>query len=153
MMKSVPALLLLEWAGKGVGGRSARFVLKIKHDGGRGLVELGFYDDLARHAEGPGARGEVRIASPPPPPHDACMRGMCSCLFCLAAVSDFDQSTISTVAIRSIFLHVCVATNASTAYNYTLFGGPGGAPRRYLSCVCVVSAVFLLLPEWMRLWQ
>ncbi|CAM9467343.1 unnamed protein product [Scytosiphon promiscuus] len=58
MMKSVPALLLLEWAGKGAGGRPARFVLKILHDGGRGLVELGFYDDLARHAEGPGAQGE-----------------------------------------------------------------------------------------------
>lgn len=65
MMKSVPALLLLEWAGKGAGGRPARFVLKILHDGGRGLVELGFYDDLARHAEGPGARGEVRSVPSP----------------------------------------------------------------------------------------
>eukprot|EP00752_Nemacystus_decipiens_P003385 g3132.t1 len=58
MMKSVPALLLLEWEGKGAGGKSARFVLKILHDGGRGLVELGFYENLASHAEGPGARGK-----------------------------------------------------------------------------------------------
>ncbi|CAN0292013.1 unnamed protein product, partial [Ectocarpus sp. 12 AP-2014] len=57
-MKSVPALLLLEWEGKGKGGGSARFVLKILHDGGRGLVELGFYENLARHAEGPGAQGK-----------------------------------------------------------------------------------------------
>ncbi len=60
MMKSVPALLLLEWEGKGAGGKSARFVLKILHDGGRGLVELGFYENLAAHAEGPGAQGKVR---------------------------------------------------------------------------------------------
>lgn len=59
MMKSVPALLLLEWEGKGAGGKSARFVLKILHDGGRGLVELGFYENLAAHAEGPGAQGKV----------------------------------------------------------------------------------------------
>ena len=61
MMKSVPALLLLEWEGKGAGGKSARFVLKILHDGGRGLVELGFYENLASHAEGPGAQGKVRM--------------------------------------------------------------------------------------------
>lgn len=60
MMKSVPALLLLEWEGKGARGRSARFVLKVLHDGGRGLVELGFYEKLAAHAEGPGALGMVR---------------------------------------------------------------------------------------------
>lgn len=59
MMKSVPALLLLEWEGKGAGGKSARFVLKILHDGGRGLVELGFYENLASHADGPGAQGKV----------------------------------------------------------------------------------------------
>ena len=59
MMKSVPALLLLEWEAQGAGGKSARFVLKILHDGGRGLVELGFYENLASHAEGPGAQGKV----------------------------------------------------------------------------------------------
>lgn len=56
MMKEVPALLQLIWPGKGSTGR---FILKILHDGGRGLVELGFYEKLAAHAEGPGARGEV----------------------------------------------------------------------------------------------
>lgn len=61
MMKSVPALLLLEWEGKGAGGKSRRFVLKILHTGGRGLVELGFYEDLASHVDGPGSRGEVRL--------------------------------------------------------------------------------------------
>lgn len=59
MMKAMHSLLLLEWAGKGPKGKSRRFVLKILHDGGRGLVELGFYENLASHVEGPGARGEV----------------------------------------------------------------------------------------------
>lgn len=59
-MKEVKALLLLEWEGKGHGGGSRRFVLKILHDGGRGLVELGFYENLASHVEDPVARGEVR---------------------------------------------------------------------------------------------
>lgn len=63
MMKSIPALLLLEWGGKGAGGKSARFVLKIMYDGGRGLVELGFYEELATHAEGPGAQGKVHTMS------------------------------------------------------------------------------------------
>ena len=56
MMKEMPALLRLIWPGKGSTGR---FILKILHDGGRGLVELGFYEKLAAHADGPGARGEV----------------------------------------------------------------------------------------------
>lgn len=60
-MKSVPALLLLEWEGRAIGKKtSRRYVLKILHDGGRGLVELGYYEKLANHVEGPGARGEVR---------------------------------------------------------------------------------------------
>ena len=61
MMKAMPALLLLEWEGKGPLGGSRRFVLKILHDGGRGLVELGFYENLARRADGAAAMGgEVR---------------------------------------------------------------------------------------------
>lgn len=63
MMKEVPALLLLDMAGKGNGDPSRRFVLKILHDGGRGLVELGFYEHLACHVDGPGSRGEVGSAS------------------------------------------------------------------------------------------
>ena len=59
-MKEMQSLLLLDWAGKGTNGKSLRFVLKILHDGGRGLVELGFYEKLAIHLEGPGAEGEVR---------------------------------------------------------------------------------------------
>ena len=60
MMKEMPALLLLEWEGKGPQGGSRRFVLKILHDGGRGLVELGFYENLARRADSAKAVGEVR---------------------------------------------------------------------------------------------
>lgn len=52
-MKDVPALLQLMWPGKGSTGR---FILKILHDGGRGLVELGFYEDLAAHVDEPGSR-------------------------------------------------------------------------------------------------
>ncbi|CAM9939264.1 unnamed protein product [Ascophyllum nodosum] len=58
LMKEMQSLLLLDWAGKGTNGKSLRFVLKILHDGGRGLVELGFYEKLAIHLEGPGAEGE-----------------------------------------------------------------------------------------------
>lgn len=62
-MKSVDALLLLEWEGRRIGKKtSRRYVLKILHDGGRGLVELGFYEKLASHKEGAGAQGEVREA-------------------------------------------------------------------------------------------
>lgn len=55
-MKDVPALLQLMWPGKGSTGR---FILKILHDGGRGLVELGFYEDLAAHVDEPGSREQV----------------------------------------------------------------------------------------------
>lgn len=59
-MKSVPALLLLEWEGRAIGKKtSRRYVLKILHDGGRGLVELGFYEKLASLADRPGAEDEV----------------------------------------------------------------------------------------------
>ena len=60
MMKAMPALLLLEWEGKGPLGGSRRFVLKILHDGGRGLVELGFYENLARRADDAASLSEVR---------------------------------------------------------------------------------------------
>lgn len=60
-MKDVPALLQLMWPGKGSTGR---FILKILHDGGRGMVELGFYEDLAAHVDGPGSRGEVNRVLP-----------------------------------------------------------------------------------------
>lgn len=56
-MKDVPALLQMVWKGKGTTGR---FILKILHDGGRGLVELGFYEKLEAHVDGPGAEGVVR---------------------------------------------------------------------------------------------
>lgn len=60
MMRDVPALLQLEWKGKGEDVSGGRFVLKALHDNGRGMVELGFYEELAAHVDGPGAEGKVR---------------------------------------------------------------------------------------------